>query len=80
MAILLFLMAVYLAIRSLMSLVLKRRDGLHELLVAHVKQVRTEQRKKLQILEFRKRKRKKKEQQESKLKISETEEPPAKAA
>jgi hypothetical protein len=50
------------------------------LLVAHVKQVRTEQRKKLQILEFRKRKRKKKEQQESKLKISETEEPPAKAA
>ncbi len=63
-----------------MSLVLKRRDGLHKLLVAHVKQVRTEQKKKLQILDFRKRKRKKKEQQASKLKISETEEPPAKAA
>jgi hypothetical protein len=79
-AILLFLLAVFLAIRSLMALVLKRRDRLHELLVAHVKQFRIEQRKKMQILEFRRRKRKKKEQQSSNLKATESVEPPAKAA
>lgn len=80
MAILLFLLAVILAIRSLMSLVLKRRDGLHELLMNHVKQVRIEQRKKLQILEFRKRKRKKKEQQAAGKNTTEVTDPPAKAA
>ncbi len=63
-----------------MSLVLKRRDGLHDLLAAHVKQFRVEHRKKLQILEFRKRKRKKKEKEIASLKVSETEGPPAKAA
>jgi hypothetical protein len=44
-----------------MSLVLKRRDALHELLVTHVKETRAERRKKLQILEFRKRKRRDRE-------------------
>ena len=60
---LLFLLAVFFAIRSLMSLILKRRDALHELLVAHVKETRAEQRKKLQILEFRRRKRRDREMQ-----------------
>ncbi len=63
MAILLFLLAVYLAIRSLVGLVFKRRDRLHEMLINHVKESRAEQRKKLRILEFRKRKRMQKNQE-----------------
>lgn len=57
MASMLFLLALFLAVRTLMSLMLKRRDGLHELLVEHVKQAMEEQKKKRQIIEFRKKKR-----------------------
>lgn len=80
MAILLFLVAIFLAIRSLMSLVLKRRDALHELLVNHLQEVSAQKRKRLQILEFRTRKRKKLEQQAAAANASETPQPPAKVA
>ncbi len=59
-SLLLFLAATYLAIRSLVSLVLQRRDQLSQLLVEHVKNSRAEQKKKLQILAFRKKMREKK--------------------
>jgi hypothetical protein len=78
----LFLLALFLAIRSLVSLILKRRDGLHELLVTHVKQARAEVKKKRQIIEFRKRKRKKKKQEapQGDAAAAVAAEPPAKAA
>lgn len=80
MAIFLFLLALFLAVRSLVSLILKRRDGLHELLVTHVKQARAEVKKKRQIIEFRKRKRKEKMQESLQADAARTAENPAKAA
>jgi uncharacterized membrane protein len=76
----LFLLAFFLAVRTLMSLILKRRDGLHGLLVEHVKQAMAEQRKKRQIIEFRKKKRMQIAKDAAAKKNEGSDEMPAKAA
>lgn len=59
-SLLLFLAVTFLAIRSLTSLAVLRRDQLSQLLVEHVKTARAERKKKLQILAIRKKMRDKK--------------------
>lgn len=53
MSILLFLTAIYMALKSLITLVTRRRENLQGVLVEHVKNSRAESKKKRQILELR---------------------------
>lgn len=78
-SLLLFLAATFLAIRSLTSLAVLRRDQLSQLLVEHVKTARAERKKKLQILAFRKKIRDKKAEESSREAIA-SDSAPSKAA